>query len=97
MYADWSPPESRLMRTPVSQRPPTHAPMQTRPQPPQCGRLVMTSTHSLPHAVRPDMQLMPQTPPAHVAEPPDGAGHGVQRVPHVAGSVAETQLPPQSW
>jgi hypothetical protein len=40
----------------------------------------------------PAVQVKPHAPATHVGAPFGGAGHGVQEVPHVAGSVEDTHF-----
>jgi hypothetical protein len=49
------------------------------------------------HADPSPAHVTPQLTPSHVADPPAGAGHGVQDEPQVAGDVLLTHTPLHSW
>ena len=77
----------------VSQVPSTQssAAAQSLPHPPQFPLLVLTSTHALPHAMRP----APQRPVMHVpAEQTCPATHAVPQPPQLFGSLLVSTHPP---
>lgn len=50
-----------------------------------------------PQRCHPEKHDHPHEPEAQAPKAFEGAGQGVQRAPHVAGSSSRTQAPLQSW
>jgi hypothetical protein len=68
----------------------------TETQLPQWFGSVPVSMHEPLQFNSPFGQLVPHCVPSQVADPPEGAGQGLQDVPHVAGDMSLTHAPLQA-
>jgi hypothetical protein len=66
-----------------------------REQAPQFATLLLVSTHTLPHFVKPALQVKPQVDPVHVGELLGGAVHTRPQPPQFEVSVAVFEHAPE--